>query len=89
MIITTQNNSYTVTNSNASIKAAQAGSTRVKDSSGQILACVKMHGRSDVLGYVRKHPQSEQRKSFVQQLRDNAVSETDIQELLRIPNKQK
>lgn len=77
-------NGYTVSYSNSSKVNAQRSSARVKRD-GVLLALVYSDTKSGLLHHIRTRPQSESRKDFVAQLRENAVPESHIQEILKIP----
>lgn len=75
-------NGYQVLNSNASKQ--NRACVRVKLNS--IILCELRSEHSNPLRYLRIRPQSEERKEFVRQLRENLVPEVDIQALLKLPD---
>lgn len=75
-------NGYHVTSNNASYGSKpQRASARVK-LDGVIMAEV-WHDHSNPLQWMRRRPQDEQRKCFVEQMRMNGIDETDIAEIMR------
>jgi hypothetical protein len=74
---------YTITASNASVKASQQGNVTVRDSSGEILARVYTH-RSQPLKWLRRWVDSKERKELVAQLQKANVSAETITRIVSL-----
>lgn len=68
--------------SNSSKKAGQLGSVRVKDSSGEVIASVRMP-RSEPLVWLTKNASSDEAVLLKQQLRSHNVPEHTVEALLK------